>query len=190
MIPFGWGGDFDQRMESAEMDLRLSVDLPCCGAMEEADPGQCASNVPALCAAVERASVPQSYIGSCPVEQRVNSKATLILTRPPMITQLERFLILEQEIVSGRKYPAILWTLQRRWKLKTNWPRIPRACLRYRRPTQPTRANDQGLLDVTKRKNLSVSLRFTSRASSVFVMPRFDAGDVAPGQWAADVHRG
>ena len=71
--PFGWGGDFDQehqamsdqelpfspdeRMESAEMDFRSSVDPSCCHAMEEADP-QCASSMPdALCTAGERASV-------------------------------------------------------------------------------------------------------------------------------------
>ena len=52
-----------------KMDLRLSVGLTCCGAMEEADPAQCASNVPALCAAVERASVSQSYVVPCAVEQ-------------------------------------------------------------------------------------------------------------------------
>ena len=77
--PFGWGGDFDQdhqamsdqelpfspdgRMESAEMDLRLSVDPTCCRAMLEADPAQCASGMPgALCSAVEPASVRWSLL--------------------------------------------------------------------------------------------------------------------------------
>ena len=71
--PFGWGGDFDQehqamsdqelpfspdeRVESAEMDFRSSVDPACCHAMEEADP-QCTSSMPdSLCTAGERASV-------------------------------------------------------------------------------------------------------------------------------------
>ena len=74
--PFGWSGDFDQehqamsdqelpfspdeRMDSAEMDFRSSVDPSCCHAMEEADP-QCASSMPdALCTAGERASVSEN----------------------------------------------------------------------------------------------------------------------------------
>ena len=51
------------------MDFRSSVDPSFCRAMEEADP-QCASSMPdALCTAVERASVCQSYTGFCAVEQ-------------------------------------------------------------------------------------------------------------------------
>ena len=71
--PFGWGGDFAQdhqamsdqelpfgpvgRMESADMDLRLSV-YPTCGhAMEDAELADCASGSPdALCCTVEQAS--------------------------------------------------------------------------------------------------------------------------------------
>ena len=58
----------DKRVESAGMDFRSSVDLTCCHAIEGADL-QCASSVPVLCAAVERASMPQSYVGPCAVEQ-------------------------------------------------------------------------------------------------------------------------
>ena len=108
---------------------------------------------------------------------------------PPRITQLARFLILEKEVLSGRNCPAVPWTLQWRWKLRPNWPRIPRTCLLNRRHALSTRANDQDLLDVMKRRNLSVLLRFTSRTSSVSVSQRFGAGDAAAGQRAADVHR-
>ena len=58
----------DKRIECAEMDLRSSVGPTCCHAVEGADP-QCAPSVPALCAAVERANMFQSYAGLCAVEQ-------------------------------------------------------------------------------------------------------------------------
>ena len=104
----------DKRVESAEMDLRSSVDLTCCHAIEGADP-QCVSSVPALCAAVERASMPQSYVGLCAVEQACEFLSDIDFDdepRPPTITLPARFLILEQEILSGRKCSAISWTLQ------------------------------------------------------------------------------
>ena len=112
----------------------------------------CASSVLVLCAAVERASLSQSYAGHCAVEQACESKVTLILVtepRPPTITQLAWCLILEQEVLSGRECPAIPWTLQWRWRLRLSCSRIPRARLLHRRHAQSTCANDQGLLDVT-----------------------------------------
>ena len=63
----------DKRVESAEMDPRSPVDLTCCHTIEEADP-QCASSVPALCAAVERAGMLQSYVGPCAAEQASDSQ--------------------------------------------------------------------------------------------------------------------
>ena len=78
----------------------------------------------------------------------------------PTITQLARCLILEQEVLCGSQCPTVPWTLQWKWRLRSNWPRIPHACLLIRRHPQSSRANDQVLLNVTKRRNLSVSLRF------------------------------
>ena len=77
--PFAWGGDFDQdhqamsdqelplspdkRVESAEMDLRLSVDPACGHTMEDAEFAECASGTPeALCSAVEQAGIFQGHI--------------------------------------------------------------------------------------------------------------------------------
>ena len=77
--PFGWGGDFDQdhqamsdqelpvcpdkRMESAEMDLRLSGDSACAHTMEDAEFAECASGTPkALCSAVEQARNCQGHV--------------------------------------------------------------------------------------------------------------------------------
>ena len=79
MIPFGWCGDFDhdhqamsdqelplspdKRMESAEMDLRLSVDPACAHTMEDVEFAECASGTPeALCSAVEQAGNCQGHI--------------------------------------------------------------------------------------------------------------------------------
>ena len=59
----------------------------------------------------------------------------------------------------------------------------------HRRHTQFTHAKKQGALGVTWKKNLSASLRFTSRTSSVSVIQRFGAGDAEAGQRAAVVHR-
>ena len=58
----------DTRIECAEMDFRSSVDPTCCHEIEGAD-SQRASSVLVLCAAVERASMSQSYAGLCAVEQ-------------------------------------------------------------------------------------------------------------------------
>ena len=109
---------------------------------------------------------PKSYAGFCAVEQASGSKAMLGLTTGPIqtiltllerwttptISQLARCLILEQEVLCGRKCPAVPRTLQWKWRLRPNWPRIPQARPLNQRHAQSTRANDQDLLEVTKKK--------------------------------------
>ena len=83
----------------------------------------CLSSVPQLNEQVR----PKVTLDLVPQNNRVISKVTWSLTTEPLppTTQPAQFLILEQEILSGRKCSAISWTLQRRWKLKPNWPWIP-----------------------------------------------------------------
>ena len=121
------------------MDFRSSVDTTCCHAMEEADP-QCASSMPdALCTAVERASVSQSYAGFCAVEQACEFQSYVGFNDGAATNNLDlsgtvdhannitRCLILEQEVLCGRKCPAVPHNLQRKWRLRPNWPRTPQA---------------------------------------------------------------
>ena len=106
----------DKQIECAEMDLRSSVDLKICHATEGAD-SQCAPSVPALCAAVERASMHQSYVGPCAVELACDFLGYVGFSDEAATAHDNAagtvFLILEQEVLSSRNCTAVPRTL--RW---------------------------------------------------------------------------
>ena len=175
--PFGWGGDFDhdhqamsdhdspfseeRRMDSADMDFRLSVDPGCGQAMDDAEPGQCASGIrDAPCDAVVQARNAQGCVDADVVVAAADSQGC---------SGTEDY---TRNDTAGTMFePRILQP----WPLNRHLARS-------------TCANDQDRPVVTKR-NHPGSVRFTFHTCSVFVMRRFGSGDVAVGRRAADVHR-
>ena len=86
----------DKRMESAEMDLRLSCDPACAHTMEDAEFAECASGAPeALCSAVEQARNCQGHVEVNDVAA-VDSRGFFERWMTPATTQLTRWLILVQ----------------------------------------------------------------------------------------------
>ena len=196
------------------MDLRLSVGLTCCRAMEEADPAQCASGMPdALCsllnqqvctkaAGTSKQSEFQGYVGGLWNKQvsskdvEVNdvaaadsrdSSGTLDYTRNDTAGT-----VIDPGTVNFTQPLAPNGTTDdaEEMEAQTLQSRILRIWQPCQRPAKPMRAEDQGLLDGTKKnRNLLASLQFTFCTSSASATRRFGAGDVAGGRRAADVHR-
>ena len=174
----------EKRMESAEMDLRSSVDPTCCCVMEEADPAQCASGMPdAICSAVGPGSVSQGYVGVCAMEQASGFQGYVEVNDVAAADNLDSSGTVDYtctdtagtvfdpgtESLVQPRVPSGTVDVAVEMEAQTDLAPIPASMSLGTDATHSPLARTIPISSTSRRgRNLSVSLRFTSRTSVDF----------------------